>query len=55
MKTVTVDENGEIPLIEFKDMLDITKVVFYSIETKDDKIVLNFYDENEQLIELKKE
>ena len=55
MKTVTVDERGEIPLAAFEDFVDIDKVKYYSLELREDKsIIVTLYNKNKKKIKLRK-
>ena len=50
---IVVDSNGRVSLFQFIDLLDTTKVVYYSVETDADMVVsLKFYDRNRKPIEL---
>ena len=51
-KVVTVDENGEIPLTEFKEYIDITKVVYYKVVGKKGSAAITFYDKKKKLLKL---
>ena len=52
---LTVPSTGFVPIEEFKDLLDISKVVYYSIEDSDGTLTLKFYDKNEKLVKPYKE
>lgn len=49
--TVTVGEDGFIPLETFKDFVDITKVKYYDFKINKDKTVtVLFYDKNKKKV-----
>lgn len=51
MKTVTVDEKGQIDIQVFKDFVDISKVEYYNFKLNDDKTLsLTLYDKDKKLI-----
>ena len=50
---ITIPESGFVPIEYFKDFLDISKILFYSLEEKDGTLVLKFYDKNRKLLKLK--
>jgi hypothetical protein len=55
MKTVTVSENGEIPIEAFAEFTDITKVKYYSFELlPDNTLKLSLYDSKKRLIKIGK-
>jgi hypothetical protein len=52
-KTITVkkdDTTGDhyIDLTDLADLLDISRVVYYSMETQDDSLILTFFDNEKQ-------
>jgi hypothetical protein len=50
-KIVTVRDDGYLLMEDFKDLLDIEKVVYYNIRhKKDGTIVLKFYDKKKKFI-----
>lgn len=52
---IKLDNQGRLKLDEFKNFLDVTKVVYYKLETlKDKTLSLKFYDKNKRLIKPKK-
>lgn len=52
-KTVKVDYLGRLHLIDFKDFLDISKVVYYSFKQRKDRtLILKFYDKKKKVIKL---
>ncbi len=52
-KTIKVDYLGRLHLIDFKEFLDISKVVFYSFKQRKDKtLILKFYDKKKKVIKL---
>lgn len=51
MKTVTVEEGGFIPLEAFSDMIDTSKVEYYSLKAnKDQTLTVKFYDKKKKLV-----
>lgn len=40
---------------EFKDFVDLGRIVYYSVSMKKDKIVVKFYDKNKKIIRTKNE
>jgi hypothetical protein len=53
--TITVPKSGFITLEKFKEMVDISKIVYYSLDEEDGNLKLRFYDKNKRLIKPKKE
>jgi hypothetical protein len=53
--TFTIPESGVIPIDYFKDLLDISKIVYYDLEEKNGVLKLRFYDSKKKLINLYKE
>ena len=53
--TVTVGEGGFVDIRAFKDLIDIKKVVYYSIRKKRNQnaAILKFYDKKMKLIKPK--
>ena len=51
--TVIADESGSIPIEAFSSFVDISKVVYYDMEFKDGNIILQLFDENKELIDIK--
>ena len=48
---ITVQEDGFVDLEEFKNVIDTSKVVFYSIKLKkDNTLLLKFYDKKKKLV-----
>lgn len=39
---------------DFKDFVDLGRIVYYSVSVKKDKIVVKFYDKNKKIIKDKK-
>jgi len=52
---ITVQEDGFVPLDHFKNLLDISQVVYYALREKNGIVTLKFYDKNKKLIPLNKE
>lgn len=51
---IKVKENGFVNLDEFKDLIDISKVVYYKLVAKKDKsLSLKFYDKDKKLVKPK--
>lgn len=48
--TITVQEDGSVSIDHFKDLLDISKVVFYTVKERDGILIVNFYDKNKRKI-----
>lgn len=48
--TITISKEGFVNIKKFKTLLDITKVVYYSLKEKDGSIHLMFYDSNRKVI-----
>ncbi len=48
--TLTIPSSGLIPLESFKKLLDISRVVYYSLEDRDGSLHLIFYDKNKKVI-----
>lgn len=57
IKVITNSETGDglINLEEFQDIVDISKVVFYTLEEVDGRLFLQFFDENKIVIDVKRE
>lgn len=50
---IKVDSDGAVNLEEFKDWLDINRVVYYNLKhKKDGKLIIKFYDKKRKLIKL---
>jgi len=47
---ITVAKTGLVPVNKFKNLIDISKVTYYSLKEKDGNITLKFYDKNHKLI-----
>lgn len=48
---ITVEEGGFVNLSDFKDVVDISKVVYYDIKLKkDDTLLIKFYDKRKKLV-----
>lgn len=48
---MTADGDGCIPLAVFKDVLDISQVVYYELTPKDEnQLVLKFFDKDQKQI-----
>lgn len=52
---LTIPSSGFVPIEEFKDLLDISKVMYYSLEVSDGILKLKFYNKNKKLIKPYKE
>lgn len=50
-KIITIDKEGFVYIEEFRNIVDIDKVVFYSLKgKKDGTIHLKFYDKKKKLV-----
>jgi hypothetical protein len=47
---VTVPESGFVDIKLFQKILDISKIVYYTLKHRDGCLVLKFYDKNKRLI-----
>jgi len=47
---ITIPKSGIVGLNEFKDLLDISKIVSYSLNIEDKKLVLKFYNNDGEII-----
>jgi hypothetical protein len=51
---IKIDKNGEFPVSKLKNMLDINRICFYTVQaTRKGTIRIKFYDSNMKLIPLK--
>lgn len=51
--TITVPPSGLIDIVEFSNLLDISKCVYYTLkQNKDGTLSLTFYDKNNKRIKL---
>lgn len=53
--SIKVSKSGHVSLDTFKDFLDISKVIYYSLKHKDGNLTLKFYDKNKKLVKPYKE
>jgi len=52
--TIKVPSTGKVLLSKFKNLIDISKVVYYSLDINEDKtLTLKFFDKNKKLIKPK--
>lgn len=50
-KKISVDKNGFVFIEDFKDLLNVEIVQYYTIKArKDETIVVKFYDKNRKLV-----
>lgn len=49
-RTAKVNENGEIPMEAFRDIVDLDVVRYYSVEAVEGGLKVTFYDENKNVI-----
>jgi hypothetical protein len=51
-KTITVREGGFLLIEDFKDLVDVDKVVYYLVKynKKDDSLLVRFYDAKRKLV-----
>jgi hypothetical protein len=55
IKIVRVDENGAIPIDQFSDLIDVSRVEYYEVipGVKENMFTLKFYDKDEKPIKPK--
>jgi hypothetical protein len=50
-KVIKVDKNGMVLINNFEELLDVSKVAFYSLRANKDKtLTLKFYDNKKKLV-----
>lgn len=47
---VTINKNGFVPLESLKDIIDISKVIYYSVEEVNGSFYLKLYNKQKRLI-----
>lgn len=48
--TITIPKSGIIDLHKFNKLLDITRVIYYTLEERDGCLCLQFFDKNKKAI-----
>lgn len=51
---ITIDENGEIDIKQFSDIIDISLIEYYSFEKEHGNLILKFFDKNKNILTLNK-
>lgn len=50
-KIVTVDKLGRLDLEDFRELVNVDRIEFYSLKVKKDKtLILKFYDKKKRLV-----